>query len=149
MKKVLGVLGFLLLVGQVWAQDLIEMVKRDINAERRTLVAEAMNVSVDVETEFWHIYNDMEIELDKLMDLRVANIKKFAENIDDMNDDIADEIAGTYFEINDKRHKILKTYYKKMAKLISKVEAARFTQIMGQIQLLIDLQVSSELPLLE
>ena len=94
------------------AQELVDMVKRDINAERRTIVAEAIDLSADQETEFWKIYNEMEKELGILMDRRVNNINKFAENYDNITDDIADELANTYFEITGKRVKIYKTYYK-------------------------------------
>ena len=149
MKKILGIVFATLLTSAVMAQDLVEMVKRDINAERRTIVAEAMDISAEKEAEFWKIYNEMEKELSILMDKRVANINKFAENYDNVTDDIAGEIAKTYFEIQGSRVKVYKTYYKKASKLIGAKEAARFIQLLDQIQLIIDMQVAAEVPLIE
>ena len=131
------------------AQDLLEMIKRDINAERRTIVAEALTVPLEAETEFWHMYNDMEQELDLITDRRAKNIQKFADNYENVTDDVAADLAKNYFDMQAGRLKINKAYYKKAAKLISKKEAARFIQLLGQIQLLIDIQIAAEVPLIE
>ena len=58
---------FLILFGTVFtasAQELIEMIKNDINAERRAIIAEAIKIPIGQETEFWNLYNQMEKELD-------------------------------------------------------------------------------------
>ena len=131
------------------AQDLLEMVKRDIDAERRTIVAEAMDIPQEVEIEFWRVYNEMQQKMGIITDKRAANIKKFADSYENVTDDVANDLANTYIEINIERFKIYKTYYKKMSKLISKKESARFIQLLGQIQLLIDIQIAAEVPLIE
>jgi len=131
------------------AQELYEMMKRDINVESRSIVATAISLTPGTETGFWSLYNDMEEALDRLSDKRAANIKKFAGHYTNLTDDIANELAMTFFDIADSRNKIYKSYYKKMSKVISKKEAARFIQIMDQIQLLIDIQIAAELPLIE
>ena len=147
--RIITLLILLTTVVSAGAQDLLEMIKRDINAERRTIVAEALTIPLENETEFWHMYNEMEQELDLLTDKRAKNIKKFADNYENVTDEVADELAKTHFEMEAGRLKINKTYYKKAAKLISKKEAARFIQLLGQIQLLIDIQIAAEIPLIE
>lgn len=146
------ILTLFLLLGSVFtanSQDLLEMVKHDLNAERRSIIAEAIIIPATKEAEFWSLYNDMEQKLGVLTEKRSANIKKFAENFDNMTDDVADELANNYFDLNAERFKIYRTYYKKMSKVISKTEAARFIQLLGQIQLIIDVQVAAEVPLIE
>ena len=147
-----GIITMLLVAGtliNVNAQELLDMIKRDINAERRTIVAEAIEVPAEVSTEFWNLYNSMEAELDAVTDMRAANIKKFADNYDDVTDDVASDLAKTSFEIAASRNKINKTYYKKASKLLGAKEAARFIQLLLQIQLLIDIQIAAEVPLIE
>ena len=145
------ILTMMLVVGSfatAFGQGMLEMIKRDIDAERRTIVAEAMTIPLDQETEFWHMYNEMENELSLLTDKRAANIKKFADNYEDVTDDVADGLAKTSFEISAGRTKIYKTYYKKASKLLPKKDAARFIQLLQQIQLLIDIQIAAEMPLI-
>jgi hypothetical protein len=108
-----------------------------------------MEITTENETEFWQIYNEMEKELGILMDKRVGNINKFADNYENVTEDIAGELAKTYFEIEGGRLKVYKSYYKKVSKLIGKKEASRFIQLLDQIQLIIDMQVAAELPLIE
>ena len=149
MKKILGIALASLLTGSLMAQDLVSMVKRDINAERRTIVAEAMALSAEKEAEFWQVYNEMEKEFNILMDRRVGNINKFADNYEQLTDDIAHDLAMTYISIKEERLKIYKKYYKKTSKVIGKKEASRFLQLLDQIQLIIDMQIAAEVPLIE
>ena len=148
-SKLFTSLLLLLITMSVSAQDIVEMIKRDINAERRTILAEAIDIPQEKATEFWAIYNEMEQKLGVLTDMRVANISKFADNYDNVTDDIADDLANTFFTIHMDRYKIYKTYYKKMSKVISKKEASRFFQLLSQIQLIIDMQIAAEVPLIE
>lgn len=146
------ILTMMLVLGSFAAalgQDMLEMIKRDIDAERRTIVAEAMTIPLDQETEFWQMYNEMENELSLLTDKRAVNIKKFAENYENVTDDVADALTKTSFEISAGRTKIYKTYYKKASKLLPKKDAARFIQLLQQIQLLIDIQIAAEMPLID
>ena len=143
---------FIILLGTVFtagAQDLLEMIKKDINAERRAIIAEAIKIPTGQETEFWNIYNQMEKELDLITDKRAANINHFADNAANMTDDVADDLVKVFYDINVSRYKLYKTYYKKLTKIMSKVESARFVQVIGQIQLLIDVQIAAEVPLIE
>ncbi|MEN8247425.1 MAG: hypothetical protein ABFS32_00710 [Bacteroidota bacterium] len=131
------------------AQDLDALLKRDLDAERRTIVAQSIIIPNGMETDFWKYYSDMEQELDMLTDMRIANIKKFADNYENVTDKVAKDLAGTFFDINSDRYKIYKKYYKKMGKLITAKEAARLIQILNQIQLIIDVQLAAEVPLIE
>ncbi len=133
----------------VSAQELLEMLKSDINTEKRSIVAEVINIPHDQETEFWRIYSEMEQETNVLADRRAANIKKFAENYANITDDIAIDLANTYIGMMTQRYKIYKKYLKKMSKVMPAKEAAKFIQLMGQIQLLIDVQIAAEVPLIE
>ena len=53
------------------------------------------------------------------------------------------------FELEKRRTKLKKKYFKKFEKAVSAVVAAKFIQIENQINLLVDLQIASELPLIE
>ena len=146
--RIITLLILLTTVVSAGAQDLIDMIKRDINAERRTIIAEALTIPLESETEFWHMYNEMEQEFDIIADKRAKNIMKFADNYENVTEEVANDLAKTHFEMEASRLKISKTYYKKAAKLISKKEAARFIQLLGQIQLLIDIQIAAEVPVI-
>ncbi|MCF6353049.1 MAG: hypothetical protein L3J06_08570 [Cyclobacteriaceae bacterium] len=150
MKKTAIILGlFLFSYGASPAQELLELLKKDLNKEKRALVAEAMDIKEENKTDFWQLYGEYETEINRLIDLRAKNIEKFAESFENLNDEVANELVSNYFEIETGKLKNNKAYYKKMKKVIGAVQAARFIQIMEQVQLLIDVQVASEVPLVE
>ncbi|MCF6361024.1 MAG: hypothetical protein L3J29_09715 [Cyclobacteriaceae bacterium] len=150
MKKLAIVLGVLMFsFGSSQAQELLELLKKDLNKEKRSLVAEAMDIKEENKTAFWEAYGEYETATNELIDMRAKNINKFAENYDKLTDEIADEIASTYMSSKSKQLKIQKTTYKKLKKLMGARQAARFIQIMNQVQLLIDVQIASEVPLIE
>jgi hypothetical protein len=148
MKITLVSLIILISAGKVFSQDIETLLKRDLDAERRTVVAQSIDIPSGKETEFWEIYSDMELELDKITMNRIANIKNFAHRYDDITDKEANELIGNFIDMNFKRHKIYKKYYKKMNKIISTKQAARLVQILNQIQLIIDVQFAAEAPLI-
>ncbi|VAW27303.1 hypothetical protein MNBD_BACTEROID06-1285, partial [hydrothermal vent metagenome] len=100
-------------------------------------------------TAFWEVYGEHETATNTLIDMRAKNIEKFADNYENLTDEVADEIVSTYMTSKAKQLKIQKTTYKKMKKIMGARQAARFIQIMNQVQLLIDVQIASEVPLIE
>jgi hypothetical protein len=55
----------------------------------------------------------------------------------------------TAFDFQQSRSKLNESYYKKFAKVLTPTTAAKYMQIENQIQLLIDLTITSELPLVK
>ena len=133
----------------VAAQDFIDLARTELKFEKRAMVGEAMNIASSESVEFWKIYSNFEIEFTSIGDKRLTNINKFAENFDNMDDKIAGELASSYFDIRSQRISLSKKYYKKFTKVISVKKTVRFFQIMDQIQLLVDLQIASESPLIK
>ena len=53
------------------------------------------------------------------------------------------------FALEKRRTKLKKKYFKKFEKALSAITAAKFIQVENQINLLIDLQIASDLPLIK
>ena len=126
----------------------MEMLRTDVRAEKVAVITEVMAFT-DAESEaFWPIYREYELELAKIFDGRLANIKKYAENFETLDDVTADELIKTSFKVREKRAKLQKSYYSKFKKVLGAKRAARFMQLESQINLLIDLQIVANLPLI-
>jgi hypothetical protein len=127
----------------------IEMLRTDVRAEKVAVITEVMEFTDEESAAFWPIYREFELELAKIFDMRLANIKKYAENYESIDDALADELIKTSFKNSDKRHKLLTSYYKKFSKALGAKRAAKFMQLEHQIDLLIELQIAANLPLVE
>ena len=151
MKKLILIL-FFIGITSVMAQDVnsyIELLRSDVKTEKKALITEVMQFSEEDASKFWPIYKEYEFELDKLGDKRIAFIKEYAENYQKMTDVKADEIMQSAFNYQEERLDLKKDLYKSLKEKLSPSQAAKFIQLEHQIQLLIDLQINSELPLLK
>ncbi|MFQ5585146.1 MAG: hypothetical protein ACE5GL_11990 [Calditrichia bacterium] len=151
MKKILFLLA--VFAGSfLMAQDVssyIELMKSDIRTEKKAIVAEALNLSDEESSAFWPVYNDYEYELNKIVDQEIALIKEYAMVYDRLTPEKAEELVNKSFKLQESRIKLKKKYFKKLKKVISPISAAKFIQVENQINNLVDLQIASELPLIE
>jgi uncharacterized membrane protein len=152
MKKLLLSAVFLLSTLALNAQttdDMIELIKSDVKTNRKAIITESMAFTEAESKAFWPIYTEFEIELEKLGNKRIQNIKDYAANYESMTNEKADQLMKTAFDFQSSRVKLNESYYKKFAKVLTPITAGKYMQIENQIQLLIDLTVASELPLVK
>jgi hypothetical protein len=110
---------------------------------------QSMQFTEEENSVFQPIYKEYELELDKLGDKRLAFIKDFAENYKKMSDIKADEIIEQAFNYQQERLDLKRNLYNKLKEKLDPSTAAKFSQLEHQIQLIIDLKINAELPLIE
>ncbi|MGH7493980.1 MAG: hypothetical protein ACREOO_16505 [bacterium] len=152
MKKSLLLL-FALVTSAAHAQNdvdsFIELLRSEVSTNKKAIVTAAMDFTDAQASVFWPIYRNYEFDLNKLGDARVATIKEYADNYEKMTDAKAKELAEKAFKYQEDRLKLRKKYFNELSKALSPTLAAKFAQVDNQIQLLIDMQIASELPLIE
>ncbi len=135
-----------------FAQDIqsyIELLKSDFVTNKKAIIIDVMQFT-DKESEvFWPIYNEFEVELEKLTYMRLNNIKDFAANYDDMTDKKADELIKNSFDFAQGQLKLNKKYYKKFAAALTPAVAAKYMQVENAFQLMIDVTIAANVPLFE
>jgi len=152
MKKLLLSAIFFLSTFAINAQttdDMIELLKSDVKTNRKAIITESMAFTEAESKVFWPVYNEFEIELEKLAAKRIQNIKDYADSYEAMTDEKADQLMKAAFDFRSSRVKLNESYYKKFAKVLTPSRAAKYMQIEDQIQLLVDLSIASELPLVK
>lgn len=150
MKKitVLLVAVALMLSGAAQAQSQYEeLLRQDLRTMKTAIVTEAMMLTEEQGEAFWPIYRDYDNELAKHWDSRLALIQSYAEKFESMDDATADQLMKEAMKLRSQRMDLRNKYYKKMKKEVGAILAARFSQIDGVIQNIVDLQIASELPL--
>ncbi len=66
-----------------------------------------------------------------------------------MDDAKADELAQRVMALEEQRTALRKKYYELMKEVLPTVLVVRFFQLDNQVQMLIDLQIASNLPIIE
>ena len=150
MRRILTIAVLLGACTVAQAQDSwLNVLRSDVRTQVAALIEVAMEFS-DAESEaFWPLYREYELEQSKLADARIEMLKEYAQNYASMSDEKADELVKTAQDLLKKRQNLNRDFQKKIRKELSGVRAARYWQVHNQIQTLIDLQIQSELPLIQ
>jgi hypothetical protein len=151
MKKLLLVL-FLLSMTSILAQDLesyTKLLQSNISADKVNIITFNMMFTESESKKFWPIYSEYEAEVKKLGNARFALIKDFADNYLNMTDEKAEEIMDNAFDYREARLELKKDLWDTLKDELGSAKAAKFIQLDSQIQLLIDLRIAAELPLIE
>jgi hypothetical protein len=136
----------------VFAQDVdsyIELLKSDVKTNKKAIITEAMNFTEAQSKVFWPIYNEYEYELEKLANQRISNIKDFAANYDSISNQKADELIKNSFRFLEDRLNLNQKYYKKFAEALTPTVAAKYMQVEHDIQLILDIGIAANLPLIK
>lgn len=128
------------------ADDYIQMLKSNIQSDKIAIITETMNFTDQQSEKFWPIYNEFSNKLSKLSDKRIANIKDFAANYDSLSADKANELMENSFQYQKDRLNLTEDYYGVFAEALGPIVAAKYMQLERMIQLLIDIQISANLP---
>lgn len=137
---------------RVWAQDYsvdsdIQLLRADIRNDKVKIITDQMQLSDAESKGFWPIYNDYQHDLDKLNDQKVTLIKEYAANYDEMTDKEVQSLADRSFALQRKRIDLRQQYFKKISKAVSPKSAARFVQVEDRVELLLNLQLAANMPM--
>jgi len=148
--KSLLVVALLLLTATSLAQDkTLELIRQDLKTQKVAIITASVPMTQVQADAFWPIYREYDVELSKLGDRRMAVIKKYAANYDTIDEKMAGELVKESFSIASDRNDLLEKYYKKVAKAVGTVTAARFLQVENQMLTLLDAQIIDQVPLVK
>lgn len=127
-------------------KEYITLLRKDVRSQKSAVMSAVMQLDPDQAAKFWPIYRDYDAELAKVNDLRIANIKDYAQSYDHLTDAKADELVQNALSYQRQRMDLLAKYYDRVKESLGAVTAARFAQVEQQLLLIIDLQIDSTLP---
>jgi hypothetical protein len=133
------------------AQDIsyLEYLRTDLREQKREIIAETMELTIEQAEIFWPIYTEYESELNELSGERLKLIKDYAENYYKLSDELAIHLANKKHELDIKRAKLVWNYYNKLNDELNPIDAAMFYQVESQLLLLIDVQIAGEVPIIK
>ncbi|MCK5086118.1 MAG: hypothetical protein KAQ90_01300 [Melioribacteraceae bacterium] len=127
----------------------IEILRSDFKAEKVAIITAVMEFTDTESEKFWPVYREYELKRAELGDQTLKLIKNYAENYETMSDEKAKELVNNSFDINEDKLDLKKKYFKKISKAVGIKKAAKFIQLDNQFDVLVDFQITSELPLLD
>ncbi len=127
----------------------VQLLRQNIRQQRKAIVAANMTLSPDQATKFWPIFDQYRMEAIKPNDERWALIKDYATNYNTMTDAQAQDYMTRSTAVEQQLLNLRMKYVPIFEKVISAKQTALFYQIDHRVDLLINLQLSSEIPMVQ
>ncbi len=127
----------------------IEMLRADLRAQRKQIIAQNMTLTADEATKFWPIFDQYRKEAIKPNDQRWAVIKDYAANYNTMTDAQAQDYIKRATAVDQELLALRMRYVAVFEKVISPKKTALWYQIDRRIDLLINLQLSTQIPMVD
>ena len=128
---------------------LVALARKDTLANKADIIAKNMILDGTQASAFWPLYKQYEAERQKVGNERFAIIGDLVEYYDVIDDAKAKGLVERYFANDEKRMAVERKYKDEMLKVLPAKLVARFFQVDRRINMLIDLTVSSKIPLVQ
>ena len=127
----------------------IQMLRADLRAQRKQIMAQNMTLTADEATKFWPVYEQYRLAAIKANDERWAVLKDYAANYDTMTDAQAQDYLKRANAVDEQLLALRMRYVPEFEKVVSAKKTALCYQIDRRIDLLINLQLSSVIPMVD
>jgi Spy/CpxP family protein refolding chaperone len=133
---------------QATMDEQIKLLKQDIRSHRKQLVAANMYLTEADATKFWPVYDQYVSEVLKANDAELRLIREYLESKSESEEQV-DTLAKKWLQEDESMVALRLKYYPAFRKVISAKSTARFFQIDRRVQMMIDLQLAAQIPLVE
>jgi Spy/CpxP family protein refolding chaperone len=127
----------------------IELLRKDLRSLKKQVIAANLDLTDKEAEKFWPIYDQYTVELAKINDTKAALIKDYAHNYSSMTDQQAEAYVKGRAAVDESVNRLRLRYFPTFHRVLSGKTAATFFQIEWRISLMIDLQLASQMPLIQ
>lgn len=131
------------------ATQALATARSELRADRELLLTANLALTSEQSDKFWPLYREYVGKRTGLGDERIAIILAFAEAYPAVNDATAKDLVARSLKLEQNTAKLHADYAKKFAKVLPAQTLMRFLQIERRIDLLIDLQLTSIVPIVD
>jgi hypothetical protein len=135
--------------GQSSTDQDVELLRKDIRSQKKQMIAANMNLTDKEAEQFWPLYDQYTAELVKINDKKYAAIKQFAQSYDTLTDQQAVDLTSQSLEVDQAVAQLRKRYIPIFQKVLSGKKTALFFQLDRRLVMVIDMQLSSAVPLVQ
>ena len=125
----------------------IALLRKDLRAMKMQVVGQNMSLSEEEGQKFWPIYNHYVKDLQQVNDRKYALLKQYAEMWATMSDQDAMIYVRNWLEADGQAQALRLKYVPVVSQVLPGRKAATFFQIDRRLNMMIDLQLFSQIPL--
>jgi len=122
---------------------------QEIDSVKRQVIAANLTLTDSEATKFWPVYDQYSAEFTKITEKKNALIKEYAEEYGSMTDEEADSLVRRWLDADIAAFELRRKYLPIFRKVLGARTTATFFQVEHQVDAMIDLRLTSQLPLIQ
>jgi hypothetical protein len=134
---------------EVSSDENLKLFRKDLRSQKKQIIAANMDLTDSEAQQFWPIYDRYTAELVTIMDKKYALLNEYAQNYTTMTNEQADTYIQGRAAVEESVMQLRLKYLPIVRKALSGKSTARFFQMDWRLGLIIDLQLASQIPLIE
>ena len=127
----------------------LALMHRQIDSMKKQLIAANVTLTDTEATKFWPVYEQYSAELKKITDTKNALVKEYAEEYGSLTDEQAESLIRRWLDSDIAALELRRKYLPIFRKVLPGRVTATFFQVEHRISAMIDLQLTSQLPLMQ
>lgn len=129
-------------------QDL-NLLRKDLRSKRKQLIATNLKLTDTDAAKFWPVYDQYITELIAINDRKFGLIQEYADNWGTLTNDQSLLFARNWLEMDIQIAQLRQHYVPIVAKVLDGKKTTTFFQLDRRIAMMLELQVSSQMPLVQ
>jgi len=134
---------------QTVSEQDVKLLRQDIRSQKKQLIAANLTLTDAESTKFWPVYDQFSAEMTTIGDQKLALIKEYAQNFGSLTDAQAQSLLNRSLALDEAATQLRIKYLPIINKVLPGTKTATFFQMERRISTLIDLQVASQIPLVQ
>jgi Spy/CpxP family protein refolding chaperone len=127
----------------------IQLLRQDIRSKKKQLIAANLTLTDAEATKFWPIYDQYAAEMTQIGDQKFALIKEYAKGFGTLTDAQAKSLLNRSLALDEATAQLRIKYVPIVSQVLPGTKTATFFQIDRRLSTLIDLQLASQIPLVQ
>jgi len=127
----------------------LKLFRQDLRSKRKQLIAENLKLTDTEAAKFWPVYDQYIGELISINDRKFALIQDYGDNWGKMSNDQSLSFIQNWVKMDIEIAQLRQKYVPIVAKILEGKKTATFFQLDRRIAMMIELQVSSQMPLVQ
>ena len=129
-------------------QDM-DLLRKDLRSKRKQLIAANLKLTDTEAAKFWPVYDQYIVELIAINDRKFRLIQEYADNWGKLTNEQSLLFTRNWLEMDIAIAQLRQKYVPMVAKVLEGRKTATFFQLDRRIAMMMDLQVSSQMPLVQ
>ena len=126
----------------------VQLLRQNVQADKEKIIKDTMQFTDSESAAFWPVYKQYAANQQAIAQKRLNLMDDYARSLDNLTDAKAQAMTERLFAIEGETLALRKSYFPRFVKALGAKRAAKFYQVDHRLSMMIDLQLTTMVPLM-